>query len=74
MKSLCVFISLVVISFASLNAADSPSPIAPVLQSFVDDQIVPGVVTLVANRDGVVALDKAGYASLANKTPMRVDS
>lgn len=73
MKSICVIISLVVVSFASLHAADSPSAIAPVLQSLVNDQIVPGVVTLVANRDGVVAFDKAGYSSLAKKTPMRDD-
>ena len=62
------------IELASLRAADSPSPIAPVLQSFVDQHIAPGVVALVVNKDGVLALEKAGFASLANKTPIRDDA
>src|SRR5258708_28862638 len=56
------------------RSADAPGPIAPVLQSFVDQHIAPGVVALVANKDGVLALEKAGYASLANKTPIREDA
>ena len=51
-----------------------PEPLQPVLQSFVDKKIAPGVVALVANKDRVLALDKAGYASLANKTPIRDDA
>jgi CubicO group peptidase (beta-lactamase class C family) len=65
---------MIAVGFTLVHAADSPSPLTPVLQSFVDQHIVPGVVTLVANKDGVVALDKAGYLSLANKTPMREDA
>ena len=65
---------LLVLGIASLRGADSPDPIASVLQSFVDRHIAPGVVTLVANRDGVLALDKAGCASLANRTPIREDA
>ena len=57
-----------------LSAAEAPAPIASVLQSFVDQRIAPGVVALVANREGVLAVEKAGYASLANKTPMREDA
>jgi CubicO group peptidase (beta-lactamase class C family) len=71
-----------VIAFAPLTRgtepltlrADAASPLAPVLQSFVDQRIAPGIVTLVADRDGVLALDKAGFASLANKTPIREDA
>lgn len=59
-------------SFAA--GTDSKGPLAPVLQSFVDKHIAPGVVALVANRDGVVALESAGYASLSHKTPIREDS
>ena len=69
-----VTLFLVVTSFSLLWAADSPSPITPVLQSFVDKHIAAGGVTLVANKDGVVSVDKAGYASLANKTPIREDA
>ena len=63
-----------ILGSASLHAADGPSVLAPVLQSFVDKRIAPGVVALVADKDGVLALDKAGYASLANKTPIRDDA
>lgn len=56
------------------QGANAPGPMAPVLQSFVDKHIAPGVVGLVLNRDGVVSLETAGYASLANKTPIREDS
>jgi len=58
----------------ALCAAEAPKPLKPVLQSFVDQNIAPGVVALVANKDGVLALDTAGYASLAKKSPMREDT
>ena len=56
------------------RSADAPGPIAPVLQSFVDKHIAPGVVALVASKDGVLTLEKAGYASLANKTAIGEDA
>jgi CubicO group peptidase (beta-lactamase class C family) len=60
------------------GAPDAPAApaktIASVLQSFVDKHIAPGVVALVANKEGVLALEKAGYASLADKTPIRDDA
>jgi CubicO group peptidase (beta-lactamase class C family) len=67
-------IVLFILGSASLHAADGPSALAPVLQSFVDKRITPGVVALVADKDGVLALEEAGYASLANKTPLREDA
>ena len=67
-------IVLFILGSASLHAADAPSVLTPVLQSFVDKRIAPGVVALVADKDGVRALDKAGYGSLANKTPIREDA
>jgi CubicO group peptidase (beta-lactamase class C family) len=54
-----------------------PAPkgvLAPVLQSFIDQHIAPGVVTLVANKDGVLDLESAGFSSLAKQTPMRDDA
>ncbi len=62
------------LSLASLSAAEAPGPIAPVLQSLVDSHLAAGAVALVANKDGVLALEKAGYARLATKTPMREDA
>jgi len=75
MKIRPILIAFALASPAFLTrAADPADPIAPVLQSFVDKHIAPGVVALVANKDGVLALEKAGYASLADKTPMRDDA
>lgn len=71
---LYVTIVFFVLGSTSLHAAEAPGVLAPVLQSFVDRRIAPGVVALVADKDGVRALDKAGYASLTNKTPIREDA
>ncbi len=57
-----------------LHGETSSSPLRPVLQSLVDKHITAGVVTLVANKEKVLDLEAAGYASLANKTPMRKDA
>jgi CubicO group peptidase (beta-lactamase class C family) len=57
-----------------VQAVDTGKTIPQVLQSLVDSQIAPGVVALVANKEGVVSLEKAGYASLTNKTPIRDDA
>lgn len=59
---------LFLLALASL--AQGADPIAPVLQSFVDKQLVPGVVALVADKDKVLVHETAGFASLRDKTPM----
>ena len=74
MKSIPFLLLAVIATATPVRSADSSSALAPALQSFVDKGIAPGVVALVANKDGVLALDKAGYASLANKTPIREDA
>lgn len=55
------------------HGAETNSDLAPVLQSVVDRKIAPGIVVLVTNKDRVLTVDKAGYASLAQKTPMPED-
>jgi len=65
---------LALASLARGAGADPADPIAPVLQSFVDKHIAAGVVALVENKDGVLALEKAGYASLSEKLPIRDDA
>jgi len=56
-----------------VHGAEAPGDLTALLQTFVDQKIAPGVVVLVANKDGVLALEKSGYASLADKTSMRDD-
>jgi len=71
----CLLPVLILVTASPLaHSADTPGTLAPVLQSLVDKHIAPGVVVLVANKDGVLDLEKAGFASLATKTPMRDDS
>ena len=66
---------IVFLSFLALaSLVHAESPLQPVLQSLVDKHIAPGVVILVANKDKVLDLETAGYASLASKTPMRKDA
>lgn len=62
------------LALASLARGESTSPLQPVLQSLMDKHIAPGVVALVASKDKVLDFAAAGYASLANKTPMRKDA
>jgi CubicO group peptidase (beta-lactamase class C family) len=54
--------------------SQSPTPLASIVQSMVDKKIAAGVVVLVADKDRVLAIETAGYASLANQTPIRPDA
>ncbi len=74
MKTLTLLLSLFLGAPLLTQAGNAPGPIAPILQSFVDKRIAPGVVGLVLNRDGVVSIEKAGYSSIANQTPIREDA
>jgi CubicO group peptidase (beta-lactamase class C family) len=66
---------LLCLGLASLaRAADAPSVIAPVMQTLVDQRVVAGAVTIVVDKDAVLALDSVGYASLRTQEPMRPDS
>lgn len=50
------------------------SPIAAVLQPFLDRGAIVGVVTVVADRRRVLALDALGWADRAARAPMQADS
>jgi len=54
--------------------ADAPSAIAAALQPFVDSHTLAGAVTLVADKDRVLALDTVGFADIAAKKPMTKDA
>ena len=48
--------------------------ITDALQPFVDNHEIAGAVTLVADKDKVLAIDTVGYCDLDAKTPMRADN
>ena len=56
------------------EAAPSSKKIAAALQPFVDNQTLPGAVTLVASKDKVLSIDAVGYADVASKRPMIMDA
>lgn len=54
--------------------AETPKPIAAVLQPYVDDKVLAGVVTLVADKDKVLDVTTVGWADIAAKKPMTKDA
>lgn len=52
----------------------SGASIAAKLQPFVDSHSLAGAVALVASKDKVLSIDTVGYADVAAKKPMQVDS
>jgi CubicO group peptidase (beta-lactamase class C family) len=58
---------------AQVAAPSKPTKIAEALEPFVDNHTLAGAVTLVADKDKVLAVDTVGYADIANGTPMQAD-
>ena len=54
--------------------ADAPPSIAAALQPFVDGHTLAGAVTLVADKDKILAVDTVGLADIAAKKPMTKDA
>ncbi|MEI9997732.1 MAG: serine hydrolase domain-containing protein [Verrucomicrobiota bacterium] len=50
------------------------STLAAALQPFIDDHDLAGAVLLAATKDRVLALEAAGYADLATRSPMNPDA
>ncbi len=48
--------------------------IAPAMQKYIDQQLVPGAVTIVARNGKVVYFEAQGYLDAENKVPMRKDA
>jgi CubicO group peptidase (beta-lactamase class C family) len=68
-----------VLALVAPLAAKDPAPassqaIHSALQPFIDSQQLAGVVTLVADKDKILALDALGYADVATKKPMSTDA
>ena len=81
-KKLLVFAALLCVLSAFLApaggsakvAAKLDQAIAPAMQKLVDDGVISGAVTLVANADEVLSFQAVGLSDIAGKKPMRKDS
>jgi CubicO group peptidase (beta-lactamase class C family) len=79
MKRRYVAVTFIVATFVAAfvgeaKAQPSTAPIDDALRSAVERGDVPGVVALVANREGVIYRGAFGVADVASKRPMAVDS
>jgi CubicO group peptidase (beta-lactamase class C family) len=63
------------LALPQLVTAEAPrSTIAAALQPFVDDHVLAGAVTIVADKEKVLDLTTVGWANIAGKKPMQADS
>src|SRR5205814_596978 len=72
-----LFLCLFVLSLSALAAAQpagKSEALRATVQKFVDDGELPGVVTFVGNKDGVIDVQVLGLADLEKKAPMRRDT
>ncbi len=79
LRSRCIvwLAGLVVVASPIAGAADGKKvseAVRAALRPYIESHSVAGVVTLVADRDGVIAADALGYADVADKTPMKADA
>ncbi len=61
-------------SAADDSGSKRVTAVSDAIKKFIDEKEVAGVVTLVANKDGILHLDAAGLADIADNKPMRPDS
>jgi CubicO group peptidase (beta-lactamase class C family) len=61
---------LLLLFVVSVLRAEVPRPIASALQPFVDDKVLAGAVTLVADKEKVLEVSTVGWADIAAKKPM----
>ena len=69
MNKLILSLSLVAIPFLT----QAKEPIRSRMQAFVDEHVIAGSVTVVADKNNILSLQTTGYANLATKEPMRSD-
>jgi CubicO group peptidase (beta-lactamase class C family) len=70
----CGALLLAALVLPSPTRADDPKGIPATLQPFIDSHSLAGAVTLVANKEKVLALDAVGFADVSAKKPMHTDS
>jgi CubicO group peptidase (beta-lactamase class C family) len=71
-----LLVAVLLAASTSVRAADAPKSkkIEEALQPFVDSHSLAGAVTLVADKDKILALDAVGFADIAQKKPMTTDA
>lgn len=67
MKRAIFAVLLCLCAFGVLNAAD---PVSEALSPFVDSGQMPGMVTVMATADDILAVDCIGWSNVENKKPM----
>lgn len=67
------FAACFLFALAGLHA-ETPRPITATLQPFVDDQVLAGAVTIVADKDKVLDVSTVGWADIAAKKSMTQDA
>ena len=72
MKRFSFFFAFVLIAFA-VSAADK-FPVAEGLAPYVNNGELPGVITIIADKDGVVQFNAVGYADIESQRPMKEDT
>jgi CubicO group peptidase (beta-lactamase class C family) len=71
---LLLVLTMPALSGTAMCETPAVKSMAAVVQPYVDKHLIAGAVTLVADKDRVLALEAAGYADLATKKPMQTDS
>ena len=70
MKHLASFLFFALVSLH----AETPQPVASVLQPYVDDKVLAGAVTMVADKEKVLDVTTVGWADIAGKKAMAKDA
>jgi len=72
MKRLTVFCAFFLCSLAVIAA--EKFPVAEALEPYIKNGELPGIVTVIADKDAVLQIDTIGYADIETKRPMKADT
>jgi CubicO group peptidase (beta-lactamase class C family) len=72
MKRFIIFCILVLLPCAA-TAADR-FPVAETLEPYIQNGELPGMVTIIADKDTILQVDSLGYADIESKRPMKPDT
>ena len=72
MKRFALFV--VFFLFPLIASAADKFPVAEGLEPYIKNGELPGVVTIIADKDGVLQFDAVGYADIESQRPMKADT